>query len=108
MFDVTLLTVCYVHDTIKCKSVQWACADETTSLTAGQEQLLKLTMQWRHSHPDRTSNLPPHHDKEQTSPLASFGLPFYYLWAINFREYGIPVRGPFSKQYFRENTDESG
>ena len=32
---------------------------------------------------------PPHHDKEQTSPLASFGLPFHYLWAISFCEYGL-------------------
>ena len=28
-------------------------------------------MKWQRSHSARTSNLPPNHDKEQTSPLAS-------------------------------------
>ena len=28
--------------------------------------------------------------------------------AINFRDYRNPERGPFSKPYFPENTDESG
>ena len=32
MFDVTLLTVCYVHGTIECKLVQCACADESSTI----------------------------------------------------------------------------
>ena len=88
MFDVTVMdNVTELYQLLQC-----ACTDESSTelcyygvaipLTAGQEipprgwglgtrLLLKLTVQWRRSHSTRTSNLPPDHDKEQTSPLAS-------------------------------------
>ena len=31
----------------------------------------------------------------------------YMCVVVNFRDYPINIRGPFSKPYFRENTDKS-
>ena len=75
MFDVTLLTVCYVHDTIECKLVQCACADESSTIcgvdhtphcrprAAAQTHRVMLTLLERRIY----HHTIPYHDKEQTT-----------------------------------------
>ena len=71
-----------------------------TPLDAGQQQLLKLITVmaiwiWRHSCSAQTLNLPPHHDKEQTSSLASLEARWhqelYIIFEMDWKRYIITL-----------------